>query len=675
MSNKFFVKILSVLFFAGITIASQAQNIPIVISYFPPLNKGGNLCFDRNLDYKEKWENIAKRYNINNKKLMGFNDEMGMFIKKKQIRVPLVLNSNLFMKPSAQRGTEVYVPVYYLIKVSQKVTRLSTIFKEPLLTFIKNYNKIKDHYTLNRNAPIFIGYLKVTKEFGWNFAKNNSIKNYNTIDDFQNGKNILAKANATKEAVPTDSLQPKATPKTTLSANKLAQVGISVPANTIKENIGVTQKIDLVSKNASNTVANTKGGNLVGNDMKIEKAKDITTNQSSTEYKTTKTPTRSFSNIESPSTTIVNNRPSLVPTAQNTTAATASLATPAPIESIKNISNTDKTTSALKDADAKTEYANTTANTNNATSAMALNPTNKTVNLKVTDAEITDIKEEPTTEETTEVNNLTSLADKEEEKFKKQEEERNKEGGGAENEDVESTSIEKTTVETDAETAKTTIIAPAQKNEAKLPEGVNSATDAAVSEVHATVATANTTKEKNMPAAKTKSSEEKPISSNSFDKKLTEFENKTTANAKESLTNKPIITGSSTFGKISSIHSPNNSTNSVTPKEKPNTSFFKPEFDEDKEAGRNEENLRCTIKIFKLMFDESDNKYYVLFNKVPPGSVVKITHNDKTIFAKVISSTPSSIKQPGKDMIVISELGSKVLGVLDNTELSVGLLK
>ncbi len=669
MSNKFFVKILSVLFFAGITTASQAQNIPIVISYFPPLNKGGNLCFDRNLDYKEKWENIAKRYNINNKKLMGFNDEMGIFIKKKQIRVPLVLNSNLFMKPSAQRGTEVYVPVYYLIKVSQKVTRLSTIFKEPLLTFIKNYNKIKDHYTLNRNAPIFIGYLKVTKEFGWNFAKNNSIKNYNTIDDFQNGKNILAKANTPQQSVPTDSLQPRATPKVTLSANKLAQVGVSAQVNTAKENVGITSKNGLVSKNASNLAANTKEANVLDNNVKIEKAKNIIANASPTEYKTTKTPTRSFSSIESPSvtTTIVKNSPSIATATRNPTVATTSFVTPTPTEPIKNISNVSQATSTTIEAETKTEHTNTS-------NAITLNSPNKTVNLEVTNAEITDIKEESANEETIDIDKVSNLAEKEEKKFQQQEKEKNKEEGGAENEDIESTSIEKTTVENAPETIKTTVIAPIQKKEAKLSEDVNSTTDAVVPGVLTTGTTANTTNEKITPASE-KTPETKASSSNSFDKKLTEFENTTTSKTKESLTNRPVITASSTFGKISSINSPHNSINNITPKEKPSTSFFKPEFDEDKEAGRNEESLRCTIKIFKLMFDESDNKYYVLFNKVPPGSVVKITHNDKTIFAKVISSTPSSVKQPSKDIIVISELGSKVLGVLDNTELSVGLLK
>lgn len=166
-------------------LSAVAQNAPVVIAFFRP-GDTYTLCFNRDIDYKESWDNIARRYNLSKLELARFNrvTENAGSIKQRSIFIPLIFNVNLFMYTSSEPNV-VYIPIYYLIKNKQKVSSLHLRFREPMLTFIKNYNKIKDHYILNKDAPIFVGYLKVNKAYGWNLKSAKNLDDYKTYEQVQ----------------------------------------------------------------------------------------------------------------------------------------------------------------------------------------------------------------------------------------------------------------------------------------------------------------------------------------------------------------------------------------------------------------------------------------------------------------------------------------------------------
>lgn len=169
----------------GITGSVFAQTGPMVIAFFRP-GESYTLCFNREINYKETWINVAKRYCLNKTELTSFNrtNTKAIQIQQHSLFIPLVFNVNLFMYATPMPGF-VYVPVYYIVKQKQKVVNLSLRFREPMLSFIKTYNKLKDHYILNSNAPIFVGYLKINKDVGWNRAGVKDIRAYRTYADVQ----------------------------------------------------------------------------------------------------------------------------------------------------------------------------------------------------------------------------------------------------------------------------------------------------------------------------------------------------------------------------------------------------------------------------------------------------------------------------------------------------------
>lgn len=175
------------LFFLWIAVCQlRAQNTPIVVAYFRP-GETYTLCFERVLDYKEYWHNIAQRYNLNTVELLRFNrqnpNQKDAPIKIRTLNIPLIFNVNLFLNQGSEEGIA-YLPVYYTIQNKQKVGDLHLRFREPLLSFIKSYNKLSDHHTLNKNAPVFVGYMKVVKSVGWDKAVRD-VKTYKTYEQVQ----------------------------------------------------------------------------------------------------------------------------------------------------------------------------------------------------------------------------------------------------------------------------------------------------------------------------------------------------------------------------------------------------------------------------------------------------------------------------------------------------------
>lgn len=162
-----------------------AQTGPMTVAFFRP-GESYTLCFNRDINYKENWINIAKRYCLNKTELTSFNKVKSNVIQIKQhsLFIPLVFNVNLFMQATPKPGFA-YVPVYYMVQKKQRVENLSLRFREPMLSFIKTYNKLKDHYILNHNEPIFVGYLKINTAFGWNQAEVKDIKSYRTYREVQ----------------------------------------------------------------------------------------------------------------------------------------------------------------------------------------------------------------------------------------------------------------------------------------------------------------------------------------------------------------------------------------------------------------------------------------------------------------------------------------------------------
>lgn len=162
-----------------------AQTGPMVVAFFRP-GESYTLCFNREINYKETWNNVAKRYCLNKTELTSFNRTNPKLVQIQQhsLFIPLVFNVNLFMQAMPSAGF-VYIPVYYMVQQKQRVANLSLRFREPMLSFIKNYNKLRDYNVLNRNAPIFVGYLKINKSVGWNQGVTKDIKSYRSYAEVQ----------------------------------------------------------------------------------------------------------------------------------------------------------------------------------------------------------------------------------------------------------------------------------------------------------------------------------------------------------------------------------------------------------------------------------------------------------------------------------------------------------
>lgn len=94
--------------------------------------------------------------------------------------------------------------------------------------------------------------------------------------------------------------------------------------------------------------------------------------------------------------------------------------------------------------------------------------------------------------------------------------------------------------------------------------------------------------------------------------------------------------------------------------------YFKAWFDQQqklKPAGRD---LTVTSGIFKTASGWQDAKYYLLIDKVQPGTIVKITNpgNDKVVYAKVLGEMSSIRQNQGLD-IRMSNAAASVLGIAD----------
>ena len=95
--------------------------------------------------------------------------------------------------------------------------------------------------------------------------------------------------------------------------------------------------------------------------------------------------------------------------------------------------------------------------------------------------------------------------------------------------------------------------------------------------------------------------------------------------------------------------------------------YFKSHYDQQlrQQSSRKEETV--TSGIFKTTSGWVDNKYYLLIDKVQPGTIVKITNpaNSKVIFAKVLGEM-SSIKQNDGLNIRISSAGASALEIAED---------
>ena len=72
-----------------------------------------------------------------------------------------------------------------------------------------------------------------------------------------------------------------------------------------------------------------------------------------------------------------------------------------------------------------------------------------------------------------------------------------------------------------------------------------------------------------------------------------------------------------------------------------------------------------TAGILKTSSGWIDKKYYVLMNNVPPGTIVKITVNNNTIYAKVLEALPD-VKEDQGLLLRISNAAASVLNVSES---------
>lgn len=163
-----------------------AQNVPVILSFFRTGEHANTLSFSRDVNYQETWSNLAKRYNLNRAGLLRFNrlETSQTYIQQKTVFVPLIYGVNLFTQQTGDRKYG-YIPVYYLVPNRQRVSNLYLRFREPVLSFMRSYNKFSDHYILNKGAPVFVGYLRVLKSVGWNKAAARDISDYRSYEQMQ----------------------------------------------------------------------------------------------------------------------------------------------------------------------------------------------------------------------------------------------------------------------------------------------------------------------------------------------------------------------------------------------------------------------------------------------------------------------------------------------------------
>lgn len=94
------------------------------------------------------------------------------------------------------------------------------------------------------------------------------------------------------------------------------------------------------------------------------------------------------------------------------------------------------------------------------------------------------------------------------------------------------------------------------------------------------------------------------------------------------------------------------------------TGYFTSAYGVDVE-GRDLQTKTGTAMAFKTSSGWEDKKYYILMNDVPPGSIVKITTGNKTIYAKVLWSLGKMKENEGLDFR-ISNAAAAALGINDS---------
>jgi LysM repeat protein len=100
---------------------------------------------------------------------------------------------------------------------------------------------------------------------------------------------------------------------------------------------------------------------------------------------------------------------------------------------------------------------------------------------------------------------------------------------------------------------------------------------------------------------------------------------------------------------------------------KPLNSMFNEEgefaslYTERKEGSERTTGVAAT---FKSTSGWQDKKYYVLINNVEPGTIIKITASDRTVYAKVLGSMPE-MKENNGVLLRMSNAAASYLGIID----------
>lgn len=100
-----------------------------------------------------------------------------------------------------------------------------------------------------------------------------------------------------------------------------------------------------------------------------------------------------------------------------------------------------------------------------------------------------------------------------------------------------------------------------------------------------------------------------------------------------------------------------------------NAGVFSSDFEKDVD-GRSLQTEQGNAGTFKTESGWSDKKYYIMMNNAPAGSIVKITYNNQSIFAKVLWNL-NNVKD-NKDLNYrISDAAASVLGINGNASIQV----
>lgn len=103
---------------------------------------------------------------------------------------------------------------------------------------------------------------------------------------------------------------------------------------------------------------------------------------------------------------------------------------------------------------------------------------------------------------------------------------------------------------------------------------------------------------------------------------------------------------------------------SVTPKNIPGEGFFSSMYAEQVTSRATLKDESGTAAVFKSTSGWEDGKYYCLYNKAEPGTIIKITNKEtqKSVYAKVLDVMPD-MKQNAGILIRISHAAADKLGV------------